>query len=340
MPDQAERLRELVKIKKTELVDLTEEEKFALESKKFIVSASLLKNDKLKFLVISPKEFVSEKPYTRFAKSITVTSGKGGVGKTNFVLNLGILLSSYGKKVLILDADLGLANVDILLGITPKYNLYDVVFGSKKMKDILIKGPEEITIIPSASGILEMAELEESKRRALFSELSLLEKEYDIMLVDTGAGLNENVLSFILPSDEVIVITTPESTAITDAYSMIKVIIQQKKNIKISILVNMASSEEEALEVIKKMTEVVKRFLNFKIDSLGYILKDKNVPNAVKRQEPFVSLYPYTLATRCLKDIAAKINIESFGGGSFEIKQEKESIIKGFFRRMSGLFSR
>jgi flagellar biosynthesis protein FlhG len=183
-----------------------------------------------------------------------------------------------------------------------------------------------------------MAELEEKQRKKLFSELSLLEEDYDIMLVDTGAGLNENVLSFVLPSDEVIIITTPESTAITDAYSMIKVIIQHKRDIKINLLVNMASSQEEAEEVIKRMTEVVKRFLNFKIDYLGYILKDKNVPNAVKIQQPFVRSYPYTSATRCLKDIAARINIESFGGGSFEIKEGRVSRIKGFFRRMSGIF--
>ena len=192
---------------------------------------------------------------------ITVTSGKGGVGKTNIVGNLAIALKRLGKRVLILDADLGLANIDIIFGLTPKYNINHVINGERDIADILIKGPEDIYIIPAGSGIQELSQLTEGQKLNLLSEFDAIDDWFDIFLIDTGAGISSNVIYFNIAAAERIVLVTPEPTSITDAYALIKVLYTKHGTNTFKILVNMTKGAEEAESVYKNLSSSVDRFL-------------------------------------------------------------------------------
>ena len=206
-----------------------------------------------------------KKPGVKTARTITVTSGKGGVGKTSFVANLAIALSQAGRSVIILDADLGLANIDVVFGIRPKHNLMDVVHGTMTLEEILIPGPSGIRIIAGGSGMSELARLNEGLSHKLFHQLQFLEGMVDYLLIDTGAGIGENVVSFCLAADQIIVVTNPEPTALADGYGIIKVISQSRPDAHVSILVNRAESEEEALFVRDRLISVAQEFLDFKL---------------------------------------------------------------------------
>ncbi|HZD59698.1 MAG TPA: MinD/ParA family protein [Anaerolineae bacterium] len=246
---------------------------------------------------------------TNNTRIIAISSGKGGVGKSNLVVNLGIALAMRSKKVAILDADLGLANIDVLLGINPKYNLQHLVDGKKTVHEILLDGPHAIKVVPGGSGIPELANLSDDKQQKIIEDFVELDSEADIALIDTGAGISKNVIAFILAAREAIIITTPEPTAITDAYGLIKVITQRDIDVDMKIVVNMVSSEKEGQEIAGRIVIATRQFLNKRIEVLGYITSDGSVNASVRRQKPFILEYPGARASRCIKQIAASLDI-------------------------------
>lgn len=238
---------------------------------------------------------------------ISVTSGKGGVGKTNFVVNLAYVLQKLGQRVMIIDADLGLANIDVLLGITPCFDLTHVIKGKKDITEVITQGPYGIKFIAGATGIQELTNLTDWQISQFITGLSALESYADIMLIDTGAGISSHVLSFALAADEVVVITNPEPTAIADAYAMIKIIAEKGKNHSISLLVNKTDTQDEAERTIRHLKIVTERFLGFTLNVLGYINNDRYVGEAVKRQMLFTAQYPSARASQCMDKIAQQI---------------------------------
>jgi flagellar biosynthesis protein FlhG len=198
-----------------------------------------------------------------------VTSGKGGVGKSNFVVNLALSLIEEGKEVIVFDADLGLANLDVNLGVTPNYTLNHVISGRKTLEEIIIKGAGDLPLIPGGSGIEELANLSHQQISNLISGWKRIEQKYDIIIIDTGAGLSGKVIDFVLAADEVIVISTPEPTSVTDAYGVIKVISNHAEDLKVKLVVNQADSTREAEKIGDRLVKTTREFLDLEIDYLG-----------------------------------------------------------------------
>lgn len=265
-------------------------------------------------------------------KVIAVASGKGGVGKTNFSVNLAIALKQLGNEVVVFDADLGMANVDVIIGIIPRLNLYDVIYNNKEIEDIIINGPSGIKVVPGGSGIESLSNLTDSQRRALSEKFGHL-KDTDILIIDTGAGMSKNVLGFIAASDEVIVVTTPEPTSITDAYSLIKVALKYIPKSKINIVVNKAQNTKEADITYQRIDGAVTNFLKKDINYLGYILDDSKVKKAVMEQVPFKVSYPDCYASRCIDGIASSLS-------GLPATVRKAGGIKDFFNRVTYLFGK
>jgi flagellar biosynthesis protein FlhG len=243
---------------------------------------------------------------------ITVSSGKGGVGKTNIAINLALAYAEMGKKVTVMDADLGLANVNVVLGVIPKYNLYHVIRQQKKMKDIIMDTNFGIKIVAGASGFSKIANLSEDERNIFIRELDELANA-DIIIVDTGAGVSNNVISFIAAADDVIIVTTPEPTAITDAYGIIKIIATEIENLDLGLklVVNRVGSVLEGKKVANRVISIASNFLNIKVDYLGFVYNDKLVHNAVIKQKPFFAMDPHSKASICIKHIISRLeNIE------------------------------
>lgn len=238
---------------------------------------------------------------------ISVTSGKGGVGKTNIAANLAYLLSRLNKKALVLDADAGLANIDVILGINSRYNLYHVLKGEKSLSETVIDGPGGIKILPSASGILEMTDLSCGQKLTLIDELNALNEALDFMIIDTGAGISSNVMYFNMVAKEIIVVTSPDPTALTDAYALIKVLYQRYAKKRFRLLVNMVRNPSEAKEIYERLSHTTNHFLNLTIEYLGYVLFDEKVKDAIKQQKALAEIYPNSPATRCLAKIAEKL---------------------------------
>jgi len=251
----------------------------------------------------APERHVSEGEVVRIA----VTSGKGGVGKSNFALNTAIALSGFGKRVLLIDADTNLANLDILMGLNPKYNLSDVFTGTKTIPEIIQPGPEGLEILPGSSGMIEMLELEHQVQRKLVESFNELEKQYDFVILDTGAGLTKDILAYATSSDEVVIVTNREPTAITDAYAMIKVISHTSPTTRLHVLVNMVRSAQDAAEVFDKLNLVVQNFLSVPISYLGHIPIDPNVATAVGHQAAFMTMFPKCAASVAIRMTARKI---------------------------------
>ncbi len=247
------------------------------------------------------------------SRSISITSGKGGVGKTNVVVNLAIAMAKLGHKVAIVDADLGLANVDVLLNLNPRYNLYHVIERHKTLEEIIIDGPGGVKIIPGASGITKVANIGARERHHVLSELSRLQYIADYVLIDTSAGINRNVVNFVISTDVALIVTTPEPTAITDAYAMIKVISQRRPEQDIRLLINMADSKKEAEDIYERISMVSRQFLNIDVAYAGYILKDDVVVNSVLHRRPFVLDYPYSPAGKNVFRVAKNL-VETFSG--------------------------
>lgn len=263
------------------------------------------------------------------ARVITVTSGKGGVGKTNITINLAIALSELGLRVIILDADFGLANIDVLFGIIPQYTLVDVINDKKNILEVLSDGPKNIKFISGGSGVEELVKMERPQLEKFVENIGLLDKIADIILIDTGAGLSDNVMSFVMAADEVILVTTPEPTSITDAYALIKMVSNRNKEKLIRVIVNRAENVNEANDILAKLSIVAEKFLTLRLNPLGFILQDEMVIKAVKLQQPFSLSFPKSQAAKYIREISGKL---------VETKEEKTQNdiqgIKGFINRL------
>jgi flagellar biosynthesis protein FlhG len=240
-------------------------------------------------------------------RSIAVVSGKGGVGKTNLSVNLALALGELGVRTAILDADLGLANVDILFGVAPRYNLGHVLRGERELEEILLPISEHVLVVPGGSGVQELADLDEQSQSAFIERLSSLEKRSDILLVDTGAGIGRNVLSFALASDQTILLTTAEPTAIRDSYGVLKSLVATSGGLDVSLVVNMAANDEDAFAVADRVQMAADQFLNVSVPYLGYVLWDRSVAAAVRLRRPFLLTEPDGAASRCVRIIARRL---------------------------------
>lgn len=267
-------------------------------------------------------------PPQRKTKIIAITSGKGGVGKTNIATNLGIAYSNMGKKVIVIDADLGLANVNVMLNIIPQYNLYHVIKRQKSMSEIIIPTNYGIKLIAGASGFSKIANMNEEERNAFVREMYTL-AEADIIIIDTSAGVSKNVISFLVAADEVIVVTTTEPTAITDAYGIIKIIATEIDNIdtNLKLIVNRVNNSGDGKKIADRMVQIASQFLNLKIEYLGFIYNDPAVEKAVLKQTPFYVYAPKSKASACIRHIVSRLEKTGYteGGG-----------ILGFIKKLFG----
>lgn len=263
------------------------------------------------------------------ARVITVTSGKGGVGKTNVTVNLAVALSEMGIKVAILDADFGLANIDVLFGIVPKYTLVDVIHQDRSIVEVLADGPNNIKFISGGSGVEELVRMDSFQIERFVENISMLDGLADVILIDTGAGLSDCVMSFIMAADEVLLITTPEPTSITDAYALIKMVSNRNPDKMIRVIVNRAENAREAHDILNKLYVVADKFLKIKLELLGYILQDEMVIRAVKLQQPFLLSYPKSQASKLIREISKKL----LDAGE-EAEPSANSGFKGFVNRL------
>ncbi len=246
------------------------------------------------------------------ARVITVTSGKGGVGKTSISVNLAIELAKAGNRVTILDADFGLANIEVMLGIRPEYNLADVMFRGKSVSDIITRGPENIGIISGGSGIHELTMMSREQIVNLTMRLAELDELADIVLIDTGAGIADSVLEFVAASTEVLLIATPEPTSITDAYALLKTLNRKSEfsmeQTRIRVIANRVARAGEGRELFEKLSVVAAKFLSFELEYLGEIPQDSQASRAIIRQKPVVLSEPDSNVGRALKKLAVDIN--------------------------------
>ncbi|MSS42986.1 MinD/ParA family protein [Anaerosalibacter bizertensis] len=253
----------------------------------------------------SKKENINESK-ARKAKFIGVTSGKGGVGKTNFTVNLAISLRKLGYKVVIVDGDLGLANVDLITGTCLEYNISDIFLQGKSIFDIMTEGPDGIKIISGGSGITEFHLLNGENLNRFINEIEKLENYFDFIIMDTGAGISENVIKFLLLADDLVLLITPDPTSLMDGYALLKTVVLYGYIGDIKTVINMAGSKKEAEEVYNKLNGVSNRFLNRDVEFLDYLNKSSIVANAVKKQRPFVLDKPNSSVSKKINNIALK----------------------------------
>ncbi|WGV57928.1 MinD/ParA family protein [Brevibacillus brevis] len=252
------------------------------------------------------RERMLQNKKTRPTRLVTVTSGKGGVGKSNFSLNFGLGLIEKGHKAVLFDLDLGLANLDVLMGITPKKHLFHLLEPDTTVWDIIEHGPGGLEFIAGGSGFTQIMQLNDEKLDRLFSHLDPLQGYADTIIFDTGAGFSKESMRFMLSSDEVILVTTPEPPAITDAYAVIKMLHSRNPAVSIRLVINRASTEREGKMTADKLAMVSKRFLNMDIQSLGYVSDDPYVSKAVKLQRPFLLTYPQSQAARSIRNLVER----------------------------------
>ena len=250
---------------------------------------------------------LSEKRPRKDVRVIAITSGKGGVGKTNIAANLGYLLATMKKRTMVLDADMGLANLDLVLGLTPRYNLCHVLYGEKTLKETIIEGPGGMMVLPASSGIQELVEMSSAQKTCLLDEMSTLEEMMDIVLVDTGAGIAGNVMYFNAAAREIIVVVTPEPTSMTDAYAMMKILGQKHSRKRFRLIVNMVRDQEEAKRVYQRLSVAMNHFLNLGVEYLGFIPTDERLTEAVRMQKPITAVWPSSPASRSLWEIARRL---------------------------------
>ena len=274
-----------------------------------------------------------EKTFSFKNRLITITSGKGGVGKSNFTLNLAICLSQLGNKVAIIDADFGMANIEVLFGVVPGKSLLNVLRGENTIEEVVITGPAGVSLVSGGSGFTDLAALNEKQIDFFLESFTYLDANYDIILIDTGAGASHQVINMVKASRETIIITTPEPTALTDAYAMIKILKSLKTMPEMFIVINRIDKQREGDEVYMKLNRVSNRFLGLELKLLGYIPNDDYLLKAVKKQEPLSLLYPKSPAAKSIQDICNGIvnsdNPFATGSGT-----------KSFMDRFLSLFGR
>lgn len=245
------------------------------------------------------------------ARVIAVTSGKGGVGKTSFSVNLAIQLKHMGKKVVIIDADLGLSNVEVMLGIRPRHNLADLIYNNLKLEEVITAGPLDIGIISGGSGVQELVNLDKGDIKLLIAKLSQLDRLYDVIIIDTGAGISDAVLEFLLISPEIVLVVTPEPTSITDAYALLKTVNRKKEfeaeQKTIHVLSNRVENEAEGQEIYDKLNTVSSKFLNVELEYIGYICQDRDISRAVIEQKPIMISRPQGPTSVSIANIADRI---------------------------------
>ncbi|MCH2148682.1 MAG: MinD/ParA family protein [Phycisphaerales bacterium] len=264
----------------------------------------------------------------RSAKAIAVTSGKGGVGKSNMAVNLAVAMAQSGRRVVLLDADLGLANTDVLCGITPRRTIEHVLDGASSFRDIMVPGPGGFMLVPGASGVAGLADLEPGRRRHLLRELVQLEQEADVILIDTGAGIGSSVVGFAVASERVVVVCTPEPTSITDAYGMIKSLRATSDVVDIHLAVNMAEDEAEGRAVHGRIEQACATFLRTPVHLAGVIPRDPLVPLSVRNQLPFLISSPNCPAAQQIRLIARGLLGE-------DVKTGSSAMEAGFFQRFT-----
>jgi flagellar biosynthesis protein FlhG len=266
--------------------------------------------------------------HKRPASVLAITSGKGGVGKTNITANLGICLAASGKKVLLVDGDFSLGNLDIVMNVNNRYNISHMIYDGKSVEEIIHSGPEGIEMICGASGLEDLADLNEFQRARLLKELSKLQNNNDVILIDTAAGISKSVVGFCLSANNVLVVTTPEATAMTDAYAMIKVLIGNRFTGHISLIVNMAQSISEGKKTYQKIANVAGRFLNAHVYNAGILLKDERLSCSVRLRKPVVLAHPKSQITSSLAALAAQLSNSESSGSDDE----------GFFKKVVNWF--
>ena len=250
------------------------------------------------------QRFALTQPKRREVRVLSFTSGKGGVGKTHIVVNLAYALQQLGARVMVLDADFGLANVDVLLGLTPPFNLQHVLEGQKELADILLQGPAGMTILPASTGVCEVARLNEANRFRLLDALDDLHDDFDYVLVDTGAGISNNVIYFNLAAQDIVVVATPEPTSLMDAYALMKVLANQYAEKSFKLVMNAVTDEVEARDSFRRLSMVTERFLNVSLDYCGCIPYDQAFSWAVRQQKPLLELYPSTASAAYFYQLA------------------------------------
>ncbi len=265
---------------------------------------------------------------------IAVTSGKGGVGKSSFTVNLALALANYEKKVLIIDADLGMANIDVMLGCSAKYNMLHIIEGTHTFEEVLVTGPRNIKFLHGGSGIKTLTTLSNMQLQRVINNILNYEEKIDYVLLDTGAGMGENVISFLLAADDIILVTTPEPTSLTDAYAIVKTYANNSGNAPIRLIVNRADGIKEGNIVSEKLGKTISHFLKVNLQNLGYIYEDVCVSSSIKTQNPLLLQFPESPAAKCIINIAHKIafgseKIETNGFSGFLKKfLEKQNFIK------------
>ena len=310
--DQAERLRSIVKQKSE-----NETEEQIIDS---IVKAVENTENQVK------KE---EKKKEKKAKVITVTSGKGGVGKSSVSINLAIQLKKRGREVIIFDADFGLANIEVMFGAVPKYNLSDVVFRGKSIREVIVSGPMDNGCASGGSGINGLGNMTRDQVMFLVEKLEELESMADILIIDTGAGISDSVMEFLLSSQDILLVTTPEPTSITDSYALLKTLNARAednaKNLSVKLVANRVADEAEASNLYYKLNGVINRFLDLKLEYLGMVPWDQNMSKSVMQQKPISIAYPSSAGALAVEKIAAELL-----GQKMEETEEKKGLAAAF----------
>lgn len=259
---------------------------------------------------------------------LAVASGKGGVGKTNIAVNLSICLADAHKRVTLIDADLGLGNLDVIMNVSSRYNLSHVIAGCRTLEQIAQIGPAGVEILCGGSGLEQMANLSPFHQQRLLNELQRLQDRSDVIVIDTGAGISHNVIGFCLAADQTLVVTTPEPTAMTDAYAIIKVLAGRRYNGRVSLLVNMAASHEEGRKIYRQIAQVADRFLGIPVYEAGTVCRDEALPAAVRKRQPAVLAYPRSPFAAGMRAIAGRLTNETASANPTD----------GFFRKVVNWF--
>ncbi|HWB78015.1 MAG TPA: MinD/ParA family protein [Nannocystaceae bacterium] len=258
---------------------------------------------------------------------IAITSGKGGVGKTNISVNLALALGKRGARVLAIDADLGLANMDIVMGLAPAYTTADLVRGDATIDDVILQGPDNVWLLPGASGQYDLADLGDAQRRELFAAVDELDARFDAIVVDTGAGIGSNAVGFAAAAKDIVLVVTPEPTSVADAYGMLKVLCTRCAVRRVRVLANQVSSPAEGEQVFRRLLALAERFLNLGLDYLGAVPKDPAIGRAVMRGEPVITAYPRCPASLAIGNLADTL-------AKSDRADDREGALRLFWRRL------